>query len=156
MYGKEIDSNTIQKGGSNVEASVTAPRPTEPQQDIRLQTNINKIIMKKGIFESTFDQFQNLFNKSKLLRILFMVFFYMFFYEILLNIFTFFDVDSIYSYTYTLWLTIVITLYAFLPMKKSYLSNKNNNTISFEQASLFVTTIIAIISSIFIAIFYKY
>lgn len=156
MYGKEIDSNTIQKGGSNVGADVTAPRPAEPQQDIRLQTNINKIIMKKGIFESTFDQFQNLFNKSKLLRILFMVFFYMFFYEILLNIFTFFDVDSIYSYTYTLWLTIVITLYAFLPMKKSYLSNKNNNTISFEQASLFVTTIIAIISSIFIAIFYKY
>ena len=112
--------------------------------------------MKKGIFESTFDRFQNLFNKSKLLRILLMVFFYMFFYEILLNIFTFFDVDSIYSYTYTLWLTIVITMYAFLPMKKSYLSNKNNNTISFEQASLFVTTIIAIISSIFIAIFYKY
>jgi hypothetical protein len=156
MYGKEIDSNTIQKGGGNVEAGVTAPRPAEPQQDIRLQTNINKIIMKKGIFESTFDRFQNLFNKSKLLRILFMVFFYMFFYEILLNIFTFFDVDSIYSYTYTLWLTIVITLYAFLPMKKSYLSNKNNNTISFEQASLFVTTIIAIISSIFIAIFHKY
>lgn len=156
MYGKEIDSNTIQKGGSNVGAGVTAPRPAEPQQDIRLQTNINKIIMKKGIFESTFDRFQNLFNKSKLLRILFMVFFYMFFYEILLNIFTFFDVDSIYSYTYTLWLTIVITLYAFLPMKKSYLSNKNNNTISFEQASLFVTTIIAIISSIFIAIFHKY
>ena len=154
MYGKEINSNTIQKGGANVSASVNPS--VEPQQDIRLQTNINKIIMKKGFFENTIDEFQNFFNKSKLLRILFMVFFYMFFYEILLSIFTFFDVDSIYSYTYTLWLTIVITLYAFLPMKKSYLSNKNNNTISFEQASLFVTTIIAIISSIFIAIFHKY
>lgn len=151
MYGKEIDSNTIQKGGVNV-----ASTPVEPQQDIRLQTNINKIIMKKGIFESTFDEFQNLFNKSKLLRILFMVFFYMFFYEILLSIFTFFDVDSIYSYTYTLWFTIIITLYAFLPMKKSYLSNKNNNTISVEQSIIFIFTIIAIVVSIFIAIFHKY
>ena len=76
MYGKEIDSNTIQKGGANVGASVTTP--VEPQQDIRLQTNINKIIMKKNIFKSTFDEFQNILNKSKLLRILFMAF-YVFF-----------------------------------------------------------------------------
>ena len=80
----------------------------------------------------------------------------MFFYEILLSIFTFFDVDSIYSYTYTLWFTIIITLYAFLPMKKSYLSNKNNNTISVEQSIIFIFTIIAIVVSIFIAIFHKY
>ena len=111
MYGKEINSNTIQKGGSNVGAGVNPS--VEPQQDIRLQTYINKIIMKKGFFENTIDEFQNFFNKSKLLRILFMVFFYMFFYEILLSIFTFFDVDSIYSYTYTLWFTIIITLYAY-------------------------------------------
>ena len=153
MYGKEIDSNTIQKGGANVGAE--ASTSVEPQQDIQLQTNINKIIMKKGIFENTLDQFQNLFNKSKLLRILFMVFFYIFFYEILLSIFTFFDVDSIYSYTYTLWFTIIITLYAFLPIKQSYLSSKSKS-ISSEQAFLFVSTIALIIVSINIAIFHKY
>ena len=150
MYGKEIDSNIIQKGGSDV-----GNQPTTINQD-RLQSNINKIIMKKGIFENTFDSFQNILNKSKLLRILFMVFFYLFFYQILLSIFSFFDVDSIYSYTYTLWFSIIITLYAFLPIKQSYLSNKNNNTISGEQSILFVITIIFIVVSIFIAIFHKY
>ena len=85
-----------------------------------------------------------------------MVFFYTFFYNMLLNIFSFFDVDTIYSYTYTLWFSILITLYAFLPTKNSYLSNKNNNIISTEQAILFVATLIAIISSIFTAIFNKY
>ena len=150
MYGKEIDSNIIQKGGSDV-----GNQPTTINQD-RLQSNINKIIMKKGIFENTFDSFQNILNKSKLLRILFMVFFYLFFYQILLSIFSFFDVDSIYSYTYTLWFSIIITLYAFLPIKQSYLSNKNNNTISGEQSILFVITIIFIVVSIFTAIFHKY
>ena len=150
MYGKEIDSNIIQKGGSDV-----GNQPTTINQD-RLQSNINKIIMKKGIFENTFDSFQNILNKSKLLRILFMVFFYLFFYQILLSIFSFFDVDSIYSYTYTLWFSIIITLYAFLPIKQSYLSNKNNNTISGEQSILFVFTVIFIVISIFIAIFHKY
>ena len=110
MYGKEIDSNINQKGGGN--------GGTEPINQDRLQSNINKIIMKKNIFKSTFDEFQNILNKSKLLRILFMVFFYVFFYQILLNIFSFFDVDTIYSYTYTLWFTIIITLYAFLPIKQ--------------------------------------
>ena len=85
-----------------------------------------------------------------------MVFFYVFFYQILLSIFSFFDVDTIYSYTYTLWFTIIVTLYAFLPIKQSYLSNKNNNTISSTQAALFVITIIFIIGSIFTAIFHKY
>lgn len=150
MYGKEIDSNIIQKGGSYV-----VNQSTTINQD-RLQSNINKIIMKKGIFESTFVSFQNILNKSKLLRILFMVFFYMFFYQILLSIFSFFDVDSVYSYTYTLWFTIIVTFYAFLPIKQSYLSNKKNNTISREQFILFVVTIISITTSIFIAIFHKY
>ena len=151
MYGKEIDSNIIQKGGG----SDVGNQPTTINQD-RLQSNINKIIMKKGIFENTFDSFQNILNKSKLLRILFMVFFYLFFYQILLSIFSFFDVDSIYSYTYTLWFSIIITLYAFLPIKQSYLSNKNNNTISGEQSILFVVTVIFIVISIFTAIFHKY
>ena len=151
MYGKEIDSNTIQKGGVGSDAFTQV----EPQQDIRLQTNINKIIIKKGFFENTIDEFQNLFNKSKLLRILFMVFFYMFFYEILLSIFTFFDVDSIYSYTYTLWFTIIITLYAFLPIKQSYLSNKSNTIDNYQTALIFIT-IISIIASINVAIFHKY
>ena len=79
MYGKEIDSNIIQKGGGN--------GGTEPINQDRLQSNINQIIMKKNIFKSTFDEFQNILNKSKLLRILFMVFFYVFFYQILLNIY---------------------------------------------------------------------
>lgn len=150
MYGKEIDSNTIQKGGTD-----GGNQSTTINQD-RLQSNINKIIMKKGIFESTFVSFQNILNKSKLLRILFMVFFYMFFYQILLSIFSFFDVDSVYSYTYTLWFTIIVTFYAFLPIKQSYLSNKNSNTITLQQSILFVVTIISITTSIFIAIFHKY
>ena len=89
MYGKEIDSNIIQKGGG----SDVGNQPTTINQ-ARLQSNINKIIMKKGIFENTFDSFQNILNKSKLLRILFMVFFYLFFYQIFLSIFSFFDVDN--------------------------------------------------------------
>ena len=97
MYGKEIDTNIIQKGGTNQQASEPINKNT-----LHLHTGINNIIDKKGLVESAFDGFQNIFNKSKLLRILIMVFFYTFFYNMLLNIFSFFDVDTIYSYTYIL------------------------------------------------------
>ena len=147
MYGKELETNiNVQSGGSNVQLS------TPPKIIPNLKSEISKIIKPPTENDGFVNSMLNTFIYNKLARVGFMALFFMFFYNVILYVFNFFDVDEIYSYTYTLWISIIVILYTFLPIRLSYLP-KSNGSMTFQTMILIFVTIGAFGGSIFLSIY---
>ena len=147
MYGKELETNiNVQSGGSNVQS----PPPAKIIPN--LKSEISKIIKPPTENDGFVNSMLNTFIYNKLARVGFMALFFMFFYNIILYVFNFFDVDEIYSYTYTLWISIIVILYTFLPIRLSYLP-KSNGSMTFQTMILIFVTIGAFVGSIFLSIY---
>jgi len=151
MYGKELDIK-LQTGGTSEDVE-NKIRPVE-QPIPNLKSELTKIIG-DTIKPSATQKFLNTFIYSKLARVSFMALFFMFFYSLLLYIFDFFDVDEVYSYTYTLWVSIIIILFTFLPVTESYLP-KSKGELTKPQTIILFTTMIVFIYSIMMAIYSSY
>ena len=147
MYGKELETNiNVQSGGSNVQS------PTPPKIIPNLKSEISKIIKPPTENDGFVNSMLNTFIYNKLARVGFMALFFMFFYNVILYVFNFFDVDEIYSYTYTLWISIIVILYTFLPIRLSYLP-KSNGSMTYQTFLLIFVTIGAFGGSIFLFIY---
>jgi len=59
--------------------------------------------------------------KSKMGRILLFLFIFFFIFKVIRHILTFFDISHEMGYTYFIWLSILVLLFALLPVRKSYL-----------------------------------
>lgn len=147
MYGKELETNiNVQSGGSNVQSS------TPPKIIPNLKSEISKIIKPPTENDGFVNSILNTFIYNKLARVGFMALFFMFFYNVILYVFNFFDVDEIYSYTYTLWISIIVILYTFLPIRLSYLP-KSNGSMTTQTMILLLVTLMTFVYSIFLSIY---
>lgn len=60
-------------------------------------------------------------TQSKMGRILLFLFIFFFIFKIINHILTFFDISQNIGYGYFIWFSILIFLFALLPLKRSYL-----------------------------------
>ena len=93
---------------------------------------IKKILNEGSVFTKTISHTKKaslqLLN-TKLFRLFVLFLFFSFFYQIIEKILFFFDVDELYGNTYLIWFSTIVTLWALLPIKSSYLPYSSSHNL---------------------------
>ena len=87
--------------------------PNDAPNDLNTNTNSES--------ENKMSVMLSIILKSKMGRILLFIFIFFFIFKVIRHILTFFDISNDMGYTYFIWLSILVLLFALLPVRKSYL-----------------------------------